>query len=654
VAFFLDSMKQLFVLLAAAVHPALAQVADTLQEVQVQAAMVTTRFEVTPRQVVVLDRKVIEALPVISVNEIMEYALGVDVRQRGPLDVQADVQLRGGTFEQTLVLVNGIRMNDLQTGHHNMNLPVAADEIERIEVLLGGGSRVYGQGAMAGSINIITRKDGPGGLRLWANGGSYGTYQVGARELIQGTNHYTTVGFQRTASDGYRTNTDFFHNQASLNSSIRAGGYDVEWTSGYAWKGFGAQDFYSSTYPTQYEATRTLLAGLKVSSGSKLRIERQVYYRRHTDRFELFRETGGPYVYSNGQFIRPDSVAAPAWYTGHNYHQTQAYGGSLKGKYTYQGGTTSMGLDYRGEDIKSNVLGQPLEAPQPVPNSRGVYTLGGRRDHFSGYVEQSLFMRGWYLSAGALVNYTTGFDWDVLPGLDISYNRERWTAYGSINRSFRFPTYTELYYNRGGAVGSLGLQPEYSLNLELGMRYTRGAWMAGLALFQRNGENLIDWVKLPGDSVVRARNITQVTMNGVEGRAQWLNPKAGGMLRRAAFTAAWQQTAEGDFAFESLYVLDYLSLKVGLSADVKLWKGLLLGAEVNYQDRNGQFSEAGTGQLVDFPSVLLVDAKLRYVLSAGEAFISVNNLLNQAYFDRGNIPMPGTWITAGFSALLKH
>jgi iron complex outermembrane receptor protein len=393
---------------------------------------------------------------------------------------------------------------------------------------------------------------------------------------------------------------------------------------------------------------------LKVISGSKLRIERQVYYRRHTDRFELFRETGGPYVYSNGQFIRPDSVAAPAWYTGHNYHQTQAYGGSVKGTYSTDVGQTTFGLDYRGEDIKSNVLGQPLEAPQPVRNSRGVYTLGGRRDHFSGYVEQNQYWNGWFISVGALVNYTTGFDWDFLPGLDLSYTRNRWTAYGSINRSFRFPTYTELYYNRGGAVGSLSLQPEYSLNGEVGLRYTRGPWRTGLSFFQRRGENLIDWVKMPGDSVVRARNITQVTLNGVEGQVHWNNPKSIGVLRRVAFTGAWQQSAERDFAFESLYVLDYLAIKVGLSTDIRVWKGLLFGAEVNYQNRNGQFSDAGTGQLVDFPTVVLVDAKLRYVWTQGEGFVSVNNLLNQEYYDRGNIPMPGTWLTAGFSVLLSH
>jgi outer membrane receptor protein involved in Fe transport len=134
----------------------------------------------------------------------------------------------------------------------------------------------------------------------------------------------------------------------------------------------------------------------------------------------------------------------------------------------------------------------------------------------------------------------------------------------------------------------------------------------------------------------------------------WNNPKSIGVLRRVAFTGAWQQSAERDFAFESLYVLDYLAIKVGLSTDIRVWKGLLFGAEVNYQNRNGQFSDARTGQLVDFPTVVLVDAKLRYVWTQGEGFVSVNNLLNQEYYDRGNIPMPGTWLTAGFSVLLSH
>ncbi|MCK4631428.1 MAG: TonB-dependent receptor, partial [Bacteroidales bacterium] len=92
------------------------------------------------RVVTVIRKEQIRNAPVQSLQEILEYAVNIDVRQRGNFGVQADISIRGGSFEQTLILLNGIKINDPQTGHHNLNIPIDINSIERIEILEGPGS----------------------------------------------------------------------------------------------------------------------------------------------------------------------------------------------------------------------------------------------------------------------------------------------------------------------------------------------------------------------------------------------------------------------------------------------------------------------------------------------------------------------------------
>ena len=128
-----------------------------LNEVPVSASLGKETYASATKQITILTAKEIQELPVVNINELLEYVAGVDMRQRGPLDVQGDLGIRGGTFDQTLVLVNGVRMNNPQTGHHNMNLPVPLAMIERIEVVHGGATNVHGIGAMTGVLNIVLK-----------------------------------------------------------------------------------------------------------------------------------------------------------------------------------------------------------------------------------------------------------------------------------------------------------------------------------------------------------------------------------------------------------------------------------------------------------------------------------------------------------------
>lgn len=128
-----------------------------LNEVMVRENRLKLPFSKQNRNIWIIDNQQIKNLPSRSVSELLSYVTGVDVRQRGPGGVQADISIDGGTFDQTLVLINGIKVSDPQTGHNMMNLPISVDDIDHIEVLRGSASRIYGTNALTGAINIVTK-----------------------------------------------------------------------------------------------------------------------------------------------------------------------------------------------------------------------------------------------------------------------------------------------------------------------------------------------------------------------------------------------------------------------------------------------------------------------------------------------------------------
>jgi vitamin B12 transporter len=166
---------------------------EVLDSITVAINRASSPFNEAMREVNVITQSEIEKAPLETINEMLEYSSGVDVRQRGGFDIQSDVSVRGGTFEQTLILLNGMKMNDPQTGHHNMNLPISYDLIEQVEVLQGGASRVYGPNAFAGAINFRTRRDGETMLGARMMGGQYGLFQAAVYGALKGKKHYTLI-----------------------------------------------------------------------------------------------------------------------------------------------------------------------------------------------------------------------------------------------------------------------------------------------------------------------------------------------------------------------------------------------------------------------------------------------------------------------------
>src|SRR5690554_925141 len=180
-----------------------------LKEFTIKENRMEIPFNRISRNIQVIQRKSIETTPARSLQEVLSFVPGVDVRQRGISGTQADIGIRGGSYDQTLMLVNGIKLTDPQTGHHMMNIPVPLQNIQRIEVMKGPASRIYGPNAYAGAINITTSLPYEKSLAMQAYGGDFGMRGASFAAALPMTKYRQTLSASHDASDGHWHNSDF-------------------------------------------------------------------------------------------------------------------------------------------------------------------------------------------------------------------------------------------------------------------------------------------------------------------------------------------------------------------------------------------------------------------------------------------------------------
>lgn len=633
---------------------------DTIQhirEVVVTGHRAPSSLDQAARQVTVIERNEIENAPVQSLSELLEFAMSVDIRHRGQFGVQSDVSIRGGSFDQTLILLNGIKMSDPQTGHHSMNLPVTIAQIERIEILHGGASRVYGPNAFAGAINIITKTTAENNVGASITGGEHAFYAADVNATVNTGQWNHTFSYANRGSNGFTRNTDFNWQNAYLQSGAQLKNHQLLINAGWNEKAFGAATFYSAFFPNQFEATSTRFVSVSdaISVGQNLTIKPRAYYREHRDRFELFRESEGYYDRTESGLFVMDNDTAPAWYGGHNYHRTESWGAELDASYRWKAGVTTIGAEYRSEHIRSNVLGEPLDAPLSVSGEHpsAQYLRAAKRENMSLYAEHNLLWKNLFLSAGMLYNLNTHFEDELFPGVDVAYQiGQHFRPYASWNRSVRFPTYTDLYYNLGGAVGSIDLEPESSMNYEIGTKFFSNNVSGSVALFRREGLNMIDWIRFEGSDVTQAANITQLNVNGLELGArinlQELLRDTPALTRlRLGYTYLSGDTAST--GFESNYALDFLQHQFNAVLFQQISERISVQWNATYQQRLGGYFSPEAGAEVSFDPVFLLDVRVNHRAGIFDVFVEVANLFNRTYVDIGNVPMPRRWLRAGLA-----
>lgn len=619
-----------------------------LEEVEVTGSRVPLTVSQAARIVTVLDREAIAAAPVQSINDLLKYAAGVDVRQRGDMGVQTDISIRGGTFDQITILLNGINICDPQTGHNAADFPVELSEIERIEVLEGPAGRVYGTSSLVGAINIVTRTAKDSGAEVFADGGSYGYFKGGAMvsHVRNGLSNQVSGSYSR--SDGFsrskagNLNADFKYARLFYQGRYENDQVDVRWHAGFTNKDYGANTFYSTLSDEQFEHVRKYYTAVQAETkGDVYHFKPSVYWNRSDDRFEFYR--GMP---EKSPF---------------NYHQTDVYGVNLNNYIQTFLGKTAFGAEFRNEGVRSTSLGEPLNSPIKVPGADADFTLGLNRTNLSFHLEHNIVLRCFTLSAGVIAVKNTGNEmkFRFYPGVDASYQFARdWKVYASYNTSLRMPTFTELYYSVGGHKADKYLKPEEMQAVEVGVKYLRPGIRGTLSLYRYHGTDMIDWIKdiSQGDDAPW-QSVNHAVINTMGAEASVL-VDIRELMQRDAFVRSVNvsysyinQDKETTPNLQSKYALEYLRHKFVAQANFRIWKLLEMNVSYRWQDRMGNYQKGNS--MVPYEPYSLVDARLSWNAPQYKIYVEGNNLLNKTYYDHGNIPQPGIWVRAGASYRFK-
>ena len=629
----------------------------TLDDVEVTGSRAPLALGQAARMVTVLSREDIQAAPVQSINDLLKMAVGVDVRQRGPIGAQTDIGIRGSTSEQITILLNGINVCDPQTGHNAFDLPCDVSDIVRIEVLEGPAARVYGTSSLVGAINVVTRQNEKlemrnekwnGNFRI--EGGSFGYFSTAGRiSLPSAINHLTSsLSASFTRSDGYsRAKSDALNADYSGGKAFYQGGYSnddlhVKWHAGISTKGFGSNTFYSAKYDEQYEKTTKLFTALqgdvrcKMYEGRgksyKLHLKPNIYWNRSYDRFEL---------------IRGSEEKVPF-----NHHRTDVFGINLNSYFDWIAGRTAFGAEFRNEDIVSGNLGEPLNNPY------GHYKYGLNRSNLSFHLEHNILLRRFTLSAGfvAIKNTWNEMPFTLYPGIDASLRMgDYWKVYASYNSSLRMPSFTELYYSVGGHKADKYLKPEEMQAVEGGVKYSSRWLTAQASIFHHHASNMIDWVMdiREADPIWQSVNHTKVNTLGEEfslsmDLANIIHLPSS--ILHLSYCHLHQQKLEADY-LQSQYSLEYLRHKLTAQLRMHLTESLELTLGYRWQDRMGQYTTID-GEIKNYHPYSIIDARLSWTKNSHSIYIEGNNLTGHRYVDYGNVPQPGCWITGGLKWIL--
>ena len=635
-----------------AASPATAPVAEgeadehELTELTVAGSMSPLTALQSARIVGVITRQQIEAAAAQTVNDLLKLAVGVDVRQRGGFGIQTDISIDGGTFDQITLLLNGVNISSPHTGHLAADFPVSISDIERIEVLEGAASRVYGASAFGGAINIVTRTDQRTAVEAGAQGGSYATFGADARVAL-----HTALGqqasqqplswsnslsgtFQR--SDGATQNSDFRRGQLYLRGVLDASDFRIDYQAGYSQKSYGANTFYSAAYPNQYERNRRFTVSAGAETKGRVRVRPEVFWDRLYDNFELIRSSR----------------------TGENFHRTDVHGARVTAGLQWVAGHTTLGAELRQEDIRSTSLGLPYsgELHHRVHGEDGIfYARHDERTNLSINAEHTLLLPHWTLSAGLLANKNTRFDGPLrfYPGVDAAYSpTPRWRIFASYNKGFRLPTFTDLYYKSPTHEGNRGMKAEESHSFQAGVTHRGSGVEATLKGFYHRGHDMIDWVMYAADDVFHSANFDLDNMGAQATAALRFNGERAWVRRlEASYTYIHQQRRDDVAVWKSNYSMEYLRHKFVASLDHRIWDTLTATWTLRWQDRMGAYIKyedaTSTGELVGYSPYATLDLKIRWTRPHYELWVEGTNITNHTYYDLGNIPQPGIVALAG-------
>ena len=473
-----------------------------------------------------ISAKDIQAKKVNSIPDIFKYASGVDLRYRGTSGVQGDLSIRGSTYEQVAVLIDGIRINDLQTGHHNLDIPLTSMDIEKIEVIKQG----------AGSINIVTKKPLKKSMSLEMSAGAHALYGQAFSCDMPGKNFSNSFSFEHKTSNGARPNTDFDYQTFSYIFNKDWVNNSLNFLAGYQDKDYGADSFYSNLYKEEEEHTKTLFlkTGLDTDMSS-YDLKNSIFLRRHHDKFILNRNNPS---------------------LSQNIHTTYSYGIHSGISVPVKRGDMESGFEISRDTIDSTNLGKNTRMNEayflgfnPEPGYKLEPSARFRIDHFQNWSYQSSFDAG------------LGY-WLIDNKLKIK---------SCFSHSFRGPSFTELYYSDAANQGNSDLKVEKSDNYSLGLEANYNNIPVACDAFLRKVKNMIDYTRPTVTDIWQATNLGSVDFKGVE-------------LKAGPLSYTYMEANRNNSGFLSKYALDILKHQLMLNLNRNVL-GIKIDWHMSYNER---------------------------------------------------------------------
>jgi iron complex outermembrane receptor protein len=571
----------------------------------VTSSRIDLPFKENSRTIQIVTAEDIKKLGVTNVADALQQVAGIDVRRQGVNGMQADLYIRGGGFDQTLLLIDGIKVDDPQTGHHTLNLALPIEVIKRIEVIKGPAARIFGQNAFTGAINIVTNDNLENSIIAKIQGGSFGQFiaEVTGAVNLEDSNH--VIHFSKQSSDGYRKNTDFDNTNYVLRSKFNKSKLPINLISAFSERKFGAQNFYGVTSASAlpYEVTQASLIGLstEIKSGN-FTFKPRVYWRRNQDEYIFIRTN--PSVYRN-------------------LHITNKIAGEFNGSYESKLGITGFGLEFSKYMIQSNNLGDA---------EREIATL---------FLEHrfELFDKVVDITPGVAVSYFSDFDNRAFPGIDLGVKlSDRIRVYSNVGYTYRVPTYTDLNYSDPSTLGNPNLEAERAFAQELGFKYHANKVDFNVAFFNRNTENFIDYRRATPADLWRPVNI-DVETKGLESSLKY-NFSLGKIKNQLNLGYTYiDDNINTDLISKN--GINSMRHQVVFNYDIQLFKGFSQNISYRYAERTSRISYN------------VYDLNTTFRTKNVEINMLIQNIFNTEYFENTFVPMPKGNVLFGMKYLFK-
>ena len=583
----------------------IAQQVQSLDSVTIESTRIDLPFKENSRTISIITAEVIEDSPATNLAELLQQEAGIDIRRQGIYGMQADLYIRGGSFDQTLLLIDGIKVEDPQTGHHTLNIALPLEVIKRIEIIKGPAARIFGQNAFTGAINIVTKTNGDLKNNVGFQLGSY-NQQHATATLGKSLDNTNVMGHASiNSSEGYRYNTDFQNQNYFLKSSFNTKTTPIDVIATFSERKFGGNQFYAIDAKEQYEETQSSLVGIStIIKRGDLKISPQLYWKRNQDMYLYIRNN--PSVYRN-------------------LHISNKVGIQINSSYSSSFGVTGFGIDVAKVKMNSNRL--------------------GNRERWMGnfFLEHrfSLLDNKLDITPGVAVNYFSEFDFNAFPGIDLGYRiNDSFRVYANAGYTYRVPTYNDLYYVGRQDIGNENLVPERAISEEIGLKYFGNKLNASVAFFNRDSDNLIDYTKENEDDKWQSNNLKRLNSNGIE--AQLSSPfKLGQYTQSLSLGYTYLNedlgTVKSNF---SKYVIN--SLNQHLTANIKTQFSKNFSQSVVYK-----FADRANGE-----NYSVVDVQLKLMINTLELTLTGNNIFNASYIETGIVPMPKGNVLVGLRAFL--